>query len=203
MKNYRIMPMIMLFGWMMYLPSCGQPSPVSKKERIEALLDSRYKSDEPGAAVLVALKGEYLIRDAYGMADLEKSSSLSADHSFAIGSVTKQFTAAAILLLHQQGKLSIHDAISNYFPEASNHPGVQIHHLLTHSAGIKDLFRIEAWNSNLAQDLYVSESLQTGRVMVKDENVCLHCGLCAERCPTTAWDMQKFLYNVSKAGQAA
>lgn len=53
---------------------------------------------------------------------------------------------------------------------------------------------------NLAQDLYVSEGLPTERVMVKDENVCLHCGLCAERCPTTAWDMQKFLYNVSKAG---
>jgi formate dehydrogenase beta subunit len=55
--------------------------------------------------------------------------------------------------------------------------------------------------SNLAQDLYVSEELPTKRVMVKDENVCLHCGLCAERCPTSAWDMQKFLYNVSKAGQ--
>jgi NADPH-dependent glutamate synthase beta subunit-like oxidoreductase len=57
--------------------------------------------------------------------------------------------------------------------------------------------------SNLAQDLYVSGTLvQTGRVMAKDENVCLHCGLCAERCPTGAWDMQKFLYNVTKAGQA-
>ena len=56
--------------------------------------------------------------------------------------------------------------------------------------------------NNLAQDLYVSAGqLKTGRVMVKDENVCLHCGLCAERCPTAAWDMQKFLYQVSKAGQ--
>ncbi|MBR9796400.1 MAG: 4Fe-4S dicluster domain-containing protein, partial [Gammaproteobacteria bacterium] len=51
------------------------------------------------------------------------------------------------------------------------------------------------------QDLYVSERLaQTQRVMVKDENVCLHCGLCAERCPTGAWDMQRFLYSVTKAG---
>ena len=54
---------------------------------------------------------------------------------------------------------------------------------------------------NLTQDLYVSDSLpQTARVMVKDEDVCLHCGLCAERCPTAAWDMQKFWYNVTKAG---
>ncbi len=63
--------------------------------------------------------------------------------------------------------------------------------------------RLSAPAGNLAQDLYVSNDLPTARVMVKDENVCLHCGLCAERCPTTAWDMQKFLYNVSKAGQAA
>lgn len=50
------------------------------------------------------------------------------------------------------------------------------------------------------QPLYVSNILPTGRVMVKDENVCLHCGLCAERCPTAAWDMQKYLYNTAKAG---
>lgn len=54
---------------------------------------------------------------------------------------------------------------------------------------------------NLEQDLYVSTDLPTGRVMVKDEDVCLHCGLCAERCPTSAWDMQQFLYQVTKASQ--
>jgi formate dehydrogenase beta subunit len=51
---------------------------------------------------------------------------------------------------------------------------------------------------NLQQDLYVSETLPTARVMVKDEDVCLHCGLCAERCPTAAWDMKSFFYNVTK-----
>ena len=52
------------------------------------------------------------------------------------------------------------------------------------------------------QSLYVSGNLKTGRVMVKDEDVCLHCGLCAERCPTGAWDMQKFLLDPSRAGHA-
>ena len=52
---------------------------------------------------------------------------------------------------------------------------------------------------NLTQDLYVSAPVKTGRVMVKDEDVCLHCGLCAERCPTGAWDMQKFLLEVAHA----
>ncbi|MBI5277950.1 MAG: FAD-dependent oxidoreductase [Burkholderiales bacterium] len=60
--------------------------------------------------------------------------------------------------------------------------------------------RLNAPALNLAQDLYVSGGLKTGRVMVKDEDVCLHCGLCAERCPTGAWDMQKFLLNTTQAG---
>ena len=60
--------------------------------------------------------------------------------------------------------------------------------------------RLKAPALNLAQDLYVSSELKTGRVMVKDEDVCLHCGLCAERCPTGAWDMQKFLLTTTKAG---
>jgi formate dehydrogenase beta subunit len=58
--------------------------------------------------------------------------------------------------------------------------------------------RLSAPANNMSQDLYVSQPLKTTKVMVKDEDVCLHCGLCAERCPTAAWDMQKYLYNVTK-----
>ena len=60
--------------------------------------------------------------------------------------------------------------------------------------------RLNAPATNLSQDLYVQGGLRTGRVMVKDEDVCLHCGLCAERCPTGAWDMQKFLLEMTHAG---
>jgi NADPH-dependent glutamate synthase beta subunit-like oxidoreductase/formate hydrogenlyase subunit 6/NADH:ubiquinone oxidoreductase subunit I len=60
--------------------------------------------------------------------------------------------------------------------------------------------RLEAPSLNLSQDLYVQDGLKTGRVMVKDEDVCLHCGLCAERCPTGAWDMQKYLIEMAHAG---
>ena len=62
--------------------------------------------------------------------------------------------------------------------------------------------RLSAPANNLSQDLYIStDKLPTKRIMVKDEDVCLHCGLCAERCPTAAWDMQKFMYHVSRAGE--
>jgi formate dehydrogenase beta subunit len=62
--------------------------------------------------------------------------------------------------------------------------------------------RLTAPAKNPTQDLYVANDLKTGRVMVKDEDVCLHCGLCAERCPTGAWDMQKFFLDMTYAGEA-
>ena len=60
--------------------------------------------------------------------------------------------------------------------------------------------RLNAPADNLTQEIYVSSKLKTGRIMAKDEDVCLHCGLCAERCPTGAWDMQKFLLEMTHAG---
>jgi NADPH-dependent glutamate synthase beta subunit-like oxidoreductase/ferredoxin len=61
--------------------------------------------------------------------------------------------------------------------------------------------RLKAPAANLTQDLYVSDALKTGRIMAKDEDVCLHCGLCAERCPTGAWDMRKYLIDMTHAGR--
>lgn len=61
--------------------------------------------------------------------------------------------------------------------------------------------RLAAPADNMEQALYVSEILPTGRIMVKDENVCLHCGLCAERCPTSSWEMMKFTYTSALAGE--
>ena len=67
----------------------------------------------------------------------------------------------------------------------------------TNEEDLRNNLRIPALN--LDQDLLVSDKLiQTQRVMVKDEDVCLHCGLCAERCPTGAWDMQTYLYEEAK-----
>ncbi len=62
--------------------------------------------------------------------------------------------------------------------------------------------RLMAPAHNLDQALYVSGELKTGRIMAKDEDVCLHCGLCAERCPTGAWDMESFLIDVAQAGMS-
>jgi NAD-dependent dihydropyrimidine dehydrogenase PreA subunit len=62
--------------------------------------------------------------------------------------------------------------------------------------------RLNAPATNMTQDIYVSAELKTGRIMAKDEDVCLHCGLCAERCPTGAWDMYRYLIDVAQAEHA-
>ena len=62
--------------------------------------------------------------------------------------------------------------------------------------------RLSAPANNKEQAIYVSDFLKTGRIMAKDEDVCLHCGMCAERCPTGAWDMQKFYLETTQAGHA-
>jgi len=67
-------------------------------------------------------------------------------------------------------------------------------------SALRERLRVPARNKS--QDLYVSAPLKTGRIMAKDEDVCLHCGLCAERCPTGAWDMQKFMFIEAQASQA-
>jgi NADPH-dependent glutamate synthase beta subunit-like oxidoreductase len=70
----------------------------------------------------------------------------------------------------------------------------------SNESDLRSYLRVPALNKS--QDLYVSDQLPTGRIMVKDEDVCLHCGLCAERCPTGAWDMQKFMYVEAQASKA-
>jgi NAD-dependent dihydropyrimidine dehydrogenase PreA subunit len=77
---------------------------------------------------------------------------------------------------------------------------------LTITPNVGDDFDLRAHLSapamNLAQEIYASAPLpQTRRIMVKDEDVCLHCGLCAERCPTAAWDMSQFELLISYAGR--
>ncbi len=104
---------------------------------IKSLLLEAYASDQPGAAVLIKKDGQVIHHAGYGMASLELGVSVTPDTVFRIGSVTKQFTAAGIMLLQEQGKLSISDPITKYLPEYPTHGhNITIEHLLTHTSGI-------------------------------------------------------------------
>ena len=98
-------------------------------------LEEIYPPDEPGAAAIVVKEGEVLFRGASGMANLELGVPLSADHVFRLASISKQFTAAAILLLQDQGKLKVTDDINEYLPDYPTHGyTITIEHLLTHTS---------------------------------------------------------------------
>lgn len=100
-------------------------------------LDEAYAVDGPGATAIVVKDGEVLYRGARGMADLELGVALAPEHVFRLGSITKQFTAAAILLLAEEGKLSVADEITKYLPDYPTHGHtITIEHLLTHTSGV-------------------------------------------------------------------
>ena len=91
-----------------------------------------------GAAILITKGDKVLYRGGAGMADLELSIPMTADHVFEIGSITKQFTAVAILMLAEAGKLDVQDEITKYLPDypTEDHK-ITIHHLLNHTSGIR------------------------------------------------------------------
>lgn len=118
-----------------YLPVSALGDPVDPA--LQSFLRSTYAPNEPGAAIIVVVDGEVLHREAYGMADLELHVSLKPEMVFQIGSMTKQFTAAAILILEQQGELSRTDPITRHLPDYPDHgESITIEHLLTHTSGL-------------------------------------------------------------------
>jgi CubicO group peptidase (beta-lactamase class C family) len=105
--------------------------------RIDVAIGPFYKPGEPGAAILVVKDGKAVFRKAYGMADVAKLIPMTPDMSMRLGSLTKQFTAAAIMLLADAGKLSVTDDITRYLPDYPTHGRkITIEHLLTHTSGI-------------------------------------------------------------------
>jgi len=126
----------------------AQAPGASIKPEVDRLF-ARWTTSTPGCAVGADVKGQPVVRAAYGMADLEHDVPIALDTVFEVGSVSKQFTAAAVLLLARDGKLSLDDKVRTYIPEM---PGVAaditIRQMLNHTAGLRDwggLAAIEGW----------------------------------------------------------
>jgi D-alanyl-D-alanine carboxypeptidase len=126
-------------------------------------LEAAYQADGPGATAIVVRDGEVVYRDARGMAHLELGVPLSPDHVFRLGSITKQFTAAAIMLLAEQGKLSTDDEITKFLPEHPIHGHeITVEHLLTHTSGIFSYTSIPGYmlGSEIRADLSTEELIE-------------------------------------------
>lgn len=120
-------------------PLANEPLDESKRADIDALLTRHHRPDAPGCAVGVYRRGAILYSSAFGVADLSSGELLTPDTAINIGSVAKQFTAAAVLLLAQEGKLSLDENIRTYMPELPDYGApITLRQLLTHTSGIRD-----------------------------------------------------------------
>ncbi len=100
------------------------------------------------------------------MADIENKQGVTADTKFRIGSITKQFTAVAILLLQEDGKLSVHDNISKYFPDYPLGASITIHHLLTHTSGIHSHTKKTGFRPSVDKPANRDELIDSQRKMI-------------------------------------
>lgn len=128
--------------------------------RLDALLLKQFKPNEPGGVALVAKAGKPIYRKAFGMANLELNVPMKPENVFEIGSITKQFTAVSILLLEEEGKLSVKDPVTKWIDNYPMHGyTITIHHLLTHISGIKSYTSIEKWTKVWRQDMKPMEMI--------------------------------------------
>ena len=124
----------------------------------DKMLSEQYKTNETGATALVARNGQIVYKKAFGMANLEYNIPMQVDNIFRIGSITKQFTAVAILQLMEQGKLNLQDDITKFIPDYPMHGHkITIEHLLTHTSGIQSLTAMKDFRERMILDLTPSE----------------------------------------------
>lgn len=139
--------------------------PVSQEDqalaaRIDAMVAPYFKPSGPGAALLVVKDGKPLLRKAYGLADVARGLAMQPDMAMRVGSITKQFTATAILMLADEGKLALSDPITQYlpgFPERA----ITVEHLLRHTSGIANFTAKLTWRENAAREIGMAQMIDS------------------------------------------
>ena len=138
----------------------------NNSSEFETILQTAYPGDGPGATAIIVQEDEALFRGAYGMADIELGVAMTPGHILRVGSLTKQFTAAAIMLLSEQGKLSLDDPLSKYLPDYPTHGHrITIEHLLAHTSGIFNYTSLPTFFSDNAD-----KDISTEALIAKFEN---------------------------------
>jgi CubicO group peptidase (beta-lactamase class C family) len=131
-------------------------------QRLDASIGPYYKADAPGAAIIVVKDGKTVFRKAYGLADLARNLPLTPETTMRLGSITKQFTSTAILMLAEEGKLSLTDEITKFLPDYPMHgKKITIENLLTHTAGIANYTSKRGYMANMARDMSPAQLIDT------------------------------------------
>jgi D-alanyl-D-alanine carboxypeptidase len=118
----------------------------SPENSIDSLMKTTYKPDAPGAVLAISQHHHIIFKKAYGLADLDSKKQITADDNFNIGSLTKQFTAYALLTLLDEGKFSLQDSIGKFLKLPYPISGIKIYQLLSHSSGLPDHYHFTDTN---------------------------------------------------------
>jgi CubicO group peptidase (beta-lactamase class C family) len=150
--------LFLAFGIMFQLAFAQQKEDKQLFANFDKMLSEQFKTNETGATALVARKGQIIYKKAFGMANLEYNIPMQVDNIFRIGSITKQFTAVAILQLMEQGKLNLQDSINKFIPDypTQGHK-ITIEHLLTHTSGIQSYTGMKDFEKKMTLDLTPTE----------------------------------------------
>ena len=165
MNKYIFHSLISIFFF--FVISCSNSQNTSDKpatddplliKSIDKELQSIYKPNEPGASVIAIRDGKTIFRRAYGLANVELQVPMKPDMVFKLGSMTKQFTAIAIMILQERGDLSLNNLITTYFPDYPvNEEVITIKHLLSHTSGIKNYNGIQEWKEKIRDKISPKE----------------------------------------------
>ena len=159
-KRLNMIALIVLFSVPALAPA-ATAGPAADKvlaEKIDAVMADVYKAGQPGAAIIVRKNGETLFRKGYGLADLELKVPVEPDMVFRLGSITKQFTAVAVLMLAQEGRLGLQDEITKFLPDYPvQGRTITVEHLLTHTSGIQSYTDMAEWLPLWRKDMTLTE----------------------------------------------
>ncbi|MEE9408490.1 MAG: serine hydrolase domain-containing protein [Polaribacter sp.] len=151
MKTHLLIKSTILF--FLYAFSFNTSQAQSLESKIDNILSKQFKSNESGASALVAKDGEIIYRKAFGKANLELNVDMTSDNVFQVGSITKQFTSVSILMLLEEGKLSLEDEITKFIPDyPTSGKKITVHHLLTHTSGIKSYTSMQSFGKVMTID---------------------------------------------------
>ena len=141
MKYKNFISILLVFGFVTVLHSQNDKKLIKK---VDTYLKEQFKSDQTGCSVLISKKREVIYKKGFGLADLEMNVPNQPNTVFRLGSITKQFTAIAILQLVEKGELSLQDSIQKFIPDfPSKDDKITIEHLLTHTSGIKEYLSLD------------------------------------------------------------
>lgn len=150
--------LILAFGLLFNLTYAQQKDDKALAIYFDKILSEQFKTDDPGATVLVSRNGQIIYKKAYGMANLELNTPMHVDNVFWVASIGKQFTAVAILQLMEQGKLNLQDEITKFIPDYPTQGNkITIEHLLTHTSGIHNFSGMADHEKKLALDCTPNE----------------------------------------------